>query len=66
MCYALLNNRRPRCHADIGYHAIEVIHAIQVSCQTGKIYEMTSKCERPAMIKPSAFSITGQERSLDD
>lgn len=66
MCYALLNGRRPRCHADIGYHAIEIIHGIQESCQTGKIYEMTSRCDRPAPIAPSAYSITGQERTLDD
>ncbi len=66
MCYAILNGRRPRCHYDIGYHAIEVIHAIQESCKTGKIYEMTTRCERPAPLAPSAFSVTGQERTLDD
>ncbi len=66
MCYALRNGRRPRCHADIGYHAIEVIHGIMESCKTGRIYEMTSRCERPAPIKPSAFSSTCQERTLDD
>ncbi len=66
MCYAMRNGRRPRCHADIGYHAIEIIHGIQESCKTGKIYEMTSRCERPAPIAPSAFSVTGQEATLDD
>ena len=66
MCYALRNGRRPRCHCDIGYHAIEVIHAIQESCKTGKIYEMTTKCERPAPIAASALSVTGQEATLDD
>ena len=66
MCYAIRNGRRPRCHADIGYHAIEIIHGIQESCKTGKIYEMTSRCERPAPIKPSAYSSTCQERTLDD
>ena len=66
MCYALRNNRRPRCHADIGYHAIEIIHGIMESCNTGRIYEMTSKCERPAPIVPSAFPSTCQERTLDD
>ncbi len=66
MCYALRNNRRPRCHADIGYHAIEVIHGIQESCKTGKIYDMISTCDRPAPIKPSAFSVTGQEHTLND
>jgi predicted dehydrogenase len=66
MCYALRNNRRPRCHADIGYHSIEIIHAIQESGKTGKVYEMTTKCERPAAIRPSALSETGQEGVLDD
>lgn len=66
MCYALRNGRRPRCHAEIGYHAIEVIHGIQESCQSGKIYEMTTRCKRPAPLAPSAFSATGQERTLDD
>ena len=66
MCYALRNGRRPRCHADIGYHAIEVIHGIIESCRTGKIYEMTSHCERPAMIRPSAYAVSCQEATLDD
>lgn len=66
MCYAILNNRRPRCHADIGYHAIEVIHGIQESCKTGKIYEMTTRCPRPEPLKPSMLSETAQEATLDD
>ena len=55
-----------RCHADIGFHAIEVIHGIQESCKTGKIYEMTTTCERPKPIAPSSLSATAQERMLDD
>jgi len=66
MCYALRNGRRPRCHADIGYHAIEIIHAIQECAKTGKVYEMTSRCERPAMLRPSSLSETCQEYTLDD
>ena len=66
MCYAILNNRRPRCHADIGYHAIEVIHGILESARTGKTYEMTTRCERPAPIRTSALSASGQEATLDD
>lgn len=66
MCYAIINGRRPRCHYDIGLHAIEVIHAIQESCKTGKIYEMTTKCDRPAPIAASALSNTCWERTLDD
>lgn len=66
MCYALRNDRRPRCHADIGFHAIEVIHGIQESCKTGKIYEMTTTCERPKPIATSSLSTSGQEYTLDD
>lgn len=66
MCYAIRNKRRPRCHADIGYHAIEVIHGILTSSKTGKIYEMTSRCERPQPLAPSALSATAQEATLDD
>lgn len=66
MCYAIINNRRPRCHYDIGLHAIEVIHAIEESGKTGKIYEMTTKCERPAPLEPSALTVSCQERTLDN
>lgn len=66
MCYAIVNGRRPRCHCDIGYHSIEVIHGIQESCKTGKIYEMTTRCERPAPLRASALSETGWEATLDD
>jgi len=66
MCYAIINGRRPRCHYDIGLHAIEVIHAIEESCRTGKTYEMTTRCDRPAPLRPSALTATGQEATLDD
>ena len=66
MCYAILNNRRPRCHADIGLHACEVIDAIQESARTGKIYEMTTRCERPAPLATTSWSVTCQEAVLDD
>lgn len=66
MCYAISNNRRPRCHYDIGLHAMEVIHAILESAKTGKTYEMTTRCERPAPLPTSALSETAQEATLDD
>lgn len=66
MCYALLNDRRPRCHADIGLHAVEVIDAIQECCKTGKVYEMTTRCQKPEPLAATAFSVTCQERVLDD
>ncbi len=66
MCYALLNGRRPRCHADIGLHAVEVIDAIQECCKTGKVYEMTTRCQRPKPLAATSFSVTCQERVLDN
>lgn len=66
MCYALVNGRRSRCHYDIGLHAIEVIHGIQESCKTGRIYEMTTKCQRPEAVPMSTASRTGQEAVLDN
>lgn len=66
MCYALLNDRRPRCHADIGLHAVEVIDAIQESCRTGRVYEMTTRCPQPKPLAVTAFSPSCQERVLDD
>ena len=66
MCYALRNNRRPRCHADIGYHSMEIISGIQKSCESGKIYEMTTRCERPKALAPSSFPESCQECVLDD
>jgi predicted dehydrogenase len=66
MCYALLNNRRPRCHADIGLHACEIIDAIQESAKTGKIYNMTTSCSRPAPLRSSAYPVSCQEAVLDD
>ena len=65
MCYALANDRRPRCHYDIGLHAIEVIHGIQESCKIGRIYEMTTRCERPAPVPMSSASPSGHEAALD-
>ncbi len=66
MCYALRNNRRPRAHYDIGLHAIECIHGILTAGETNQTYQMTTRCERPAMIPISTYAGTGQEASLDN
>ena len=60
------NGRKPRAHCSIGYHAMEVIHGMLESTKTGKIYEMTSKFERPAPLKPSQYVGTAQENTLND
>lgn len=66
MCYAIRNHRRPRCHANIGYHAMEAIHGILESAKTKQTYEMLSRCERPEPLPTSAYSFSGQERTLDN
>lgn len=66
MAYALRNGRRPRAHCDIGYHAIEVIHGIIESGETGKVYTMTSKFERPAPLPSSMLVGSAQEDTLNN
>jgi hypothetical protein len=67
MAYALRNGRKARDDAQIGYHAIEVIHGSMESQKTGKTYVMTSSFERPA---PLAITVapgsSSQEAVLDD
>ena len=66
MCYAMRNGRKPRAHCDIGYHAMEVIHGMITSAETGKIYEMTSHFERPEPLPLTNLVGTGQEDSLNN
>ena len=66
MAYALRNGRRPRAHMDLGFHAFEVMHGIWRSGDTGKIYELTSHCERPKPLRSLGLSGTAEEFTLDD
>jgi len=66
MAYALKNNRKPRAHCEIGYHAFEAVHGIIESCETGKVYEMKSTCSRPAALRTGQFKGKMQESILDD
>ena len=66
MAYAIKNNRRPRAHFDIGYHAFEAVHGIISSCETGCVYTMKSTCPKPKPITPAIYSGTAQESVLDD
>ena len=50
--YALRNGRRPRCSMDLIYHVFEAAKGVEISCDTGTIYEMKSRCERPAPFAP--------------
>ena len=66
MAYALRNGRRPRAHMDLGFHAFEVMHGIWRSGDTGKIFELTSHCERPKPLRSLGLSGTAVEFTLDD
>ena len=50
--YALRNGRKPRCATDLIFHVYEAAKGIEISCDTGKIYEMKSRCQRPAPLEP--------------
>jgi predicted dehydrogenase len=66
MAYAIKNNRRPRAHFDMGYHAFEVIHGMIDCCNTGSVYTMKSKCPRPTPVRPGFLPGGAQESFLDD
>ena len=66
MAYAIRNNRRPRADCDLGYHAFEVIHGIRMSGESGQLYEMTSRCERPEPIPCLGLTGTAEEFCLDN
>lgn len=50
--YALRNGRKPRCDTDLIFHVYEACQGFEASCDSGKIYEMTSTCEKPAPFAP--------------
>ena len=66
MAYAIKNNRRPRAHCDLGFHAFEAVHGIIESCDTGRVYTMTSRCPRPQAIPVGQFYGHAQESMLDN
>jgi predicted dehydrogenase len=66
MAYALLNGRKPRADAQIGFHAFEAIHGIWKSGTEGGIYSMTSECERPAALRMKPLGGTAWETILND
>ncbi|RMD76438.1 MAG: gfo/Idh/MocA family oxidoreductase, partial [Lentisphaerae bacterium] len=47
MAHAILSGRPHRCDASLAYHALEIMHAFDLSSQTGKTVELQSCCEQP-------------------
>jgi len=45
---AIQTGRKHRCCDELTYHALEVMHAFDISSQENKHYFMKSKCEKPA------------------
>ncbi|RCX22679.1 putative dehydrogenase [Fontibacillus phaseoli] len=50
MVYALLNGRPHRANGELAYHVLEAMWAFHHSSDSGRYYEMTSNCERPAAL----------------
>lgn len=45
--YALRNHRPAHCSSELIYHVFEAVKGLEISCDTGRIYEMTSSCAQP-------------------
>ncbi|WP_322169169.1 Gfo/Idh/MocA family protein [Acutalibacter caecimuris] len=66
LAYAILNGRRPRADASLGYHAFETIHGIWQSSREGKTYVMQSTCNRPEPLPLTALAGNAYEAILDN
>jgi len=54
MAWAIRNGRAHRNSAELGLHAVEIVHGIQLSGETGAVYQMTTTLDRPEAL-PSGF-----------
>lgn len=67
LAWALRNGRPHRCSAELGLHAMEIIHGVETSCREEKIYTLTTKPDRPEAI-PTGFqfgTVSASEACLD-
>lgn len=64
MAWSILKNRPHRCSAELGLHAIEIIHGVAVSSKTGAIYTMTTHPQRPAAL-PAGFAGNSAEACFE-
>jgi len=65
MAWAVRNNRAHRCSAEMGLHAIEVVHGAVQATKSGQYYNMTTTAERPAAL-PTGFVGADAEAALDN
>lgn len=47
MAYALRSDRPHRANGEMGFHVLDVMHAIHEACKQGKHIELQSTCSRP-------------------
>ena len=68
LCWGILNNRPHRPDAAFSLHMMELDWAIGESARTGKVYKMTTTCERPATVPEGylgkSFYNVGEESAL--
>ncbi len=61
MAYAIRMGRPQRADGDMAYHALEIMHAFDISSTSNQHVELSSRCERPAPLP----QIMGQQVMLD-
>ena len=54
MAQALIDGRSSRLNADLSRHVVEALTAFEIASKKGKVYEMTTTCERPAPMAQDA------------
>lgn len=65
LAWGLRNGRPHRCSAELGLHAMEIIHGVETSCCEEKIYTMATKPERPEALPAGFLFGTASEACLD-
>lgn len=64
MAWALRTGRAPRLSPEMGYHALEIIQAVQDCAADGRVRTLTTDFDRPAPISSEYYGGTSMERSL--
>ncbi len=54
MAQALIDGRPARLNCDLSRHVVEVLTSFEKASASGQVYEMTTTCERPVAMDPSA------------
>jgi predicted dehydrogenase len=65
MAYAIRNNRKPRVDAELGLHALEIIHKVWESTSTGQVYAIQHTAERPMAMPMTGLNSQCAEGVMD-